>query len=134
MLGDAVAAALPELRAHAESVMSSTCKVERFDGFGDLDPVSNTQAEVWLLIYEGPCELRTPQNQSQQVFSGEQLVNRQHYIGKLPWATEGVIASDRLTILSAEDPAQVGKAWIISSVFANTNSVARRFTATDNQS
>ena len=61
MLGHDIAAALPELRAHAESRMGaanlgSDAVVLRFLGFADPDEHGHEEEE-WLLIHSGPMRL-----------------------------------------------------------------------------
>lgn len=127
MIGDDIAAALPELRQQAESLMTSTCRIERKSGTS-FDPVTNEQIDTWDTVYEGVCGLGQPTVQS-VVVAGGQEVTTQPYAGKLPWGTLGVGVSDRLTVVEADDPGQVGRVFVLTSVRAASQSIARRFTA-----
>lgn len=133
MLGDDIAAALIELRAQAESMMTSTVTIEHPSGT-DFDPATNEQTQVWELVAESvPARLYAPKTQPQAVDAGAQQVNSQIYQGTLPWATTGVRASDRVTVTASDDPDQVGKTFTILSVLASGQMIARRFTAIDDQ-
>lgn len=70
MLGEAIARALPELQAHAESRMRETCTIDRVTGVTSDDdgrPVAQTQP-----IYEGPVRIRSyrPYPQDREVAGG----------------------------------------------------------------
>lgn len=61
MLHDDIAAALPELRAHAESRMTRTCLVRAVTGV-DVDPETGADVPTYgPALYEGPCRLRDRQ-------------------------------------------------------------------------
>lgn len=61
MLNDGIAAALPELRAHAESRMTRTCLVRAVTGV-DVDPETGADVPSYgPTLYEGPCRLRDRQ-------------------------------------------------------------------------
>jgi hypothetical protein len=133
MLGDDIAAALDELRAQAESMMTSTVTIERPAG-ATFDPDTNEQTQVWEPVHQSiPARLYAPKTQPQMVDAGEQTVNSQIYQGTLPWSTTGVHSSDRITITDSDDPDQVGKTFTILSVLASGSMIARRFTAIDDQ-
>lgn len=132
MLGDDIAAALPELRAQAESLMTSQVIIEHPTG-SVFDPVSNEDVSTWETVYEGKARLYAPKTQPAMVDAGGQIVNTQTYQGTLPWETVGVHASDRVTVNESEDPDQIGKTFTITSVLASGSAIARRFVATDDQ-
>lgn len=127
MIGDDIAAALPELRQQAESLMTTACVVERKSGT-EFDPETNQDVTTWESVYEGPCRLAQPTVQS-VIVAGGQEVTTQPYAGMLPWGTVGVLVGDRLSITAAEDPGQVGRVFMVTSVRAATQSVGRRFVA-----
>ena len=61
MLHDGIAAALPELRAHAESRMTRTCLVRAVTGV-DADPETGADVPTYgPTLYQGPCRLRDRQ-------------------------------------------------------------------------
>lgn len=57
MFGSDVAAALPELRREAESLMTDTCRIDRPTG-STLDPQNHQQVTIWALVWSGPCRAR----------------------------------------------------------------------------
>lgn len=57
MLGHDVAAALPELRAHAESLLSDTGQLQRITGH--TDRADGWREDVWTTHWTGPIRLRT---------------------------------------------------------------------------
>lgn len=61
MLGHDIAAALPEMRAHAESRMRRNCVVRRVLSV-DADPETGEDVPVYgPVLYDGPCRLRDRQ-------------------------------------------------------------------------
>lgn len=61
MIADDIAAALPELQAHAESMMTSTCVVRRPDGGSAVDPATLVATPTYLpdAIHVGRCKVQT---------------------------------------------------------------------------
>lgn len=73
-LGYDVTGALPELRAQAESIMSSRVVVRRKSG-QVRDPATGTYVPTWTTIYTGKARLRMPTTQARETDqSGQRVV------------------------------------------------------------
>lgn len=119
MLADDIAAALPELRAHAESLMVDSCAIarRRLDEDGvpvrEMDPVTLELADAWDEVYAGRCRVQRP---------GAVMVGREPVVGgaeynvetvhvQVPLSVLGVKADDRVTVTAVgaiSDPDSVG--------------------------
>jgi hypothetical protein len=83
VIGDDIAAALPELQAHAESMMRTPCAIKRSDGTtvnGDGETVT-TYVDVW----SGMCQIPRALNASEEVAGSETVVTTDRAV-KLPVA------------------------------------------------
>lgn len=127
MIHDDIAAALPELRAHAESLMVDSCAIvrRRLDEDGEpvreMDPDTLEYADVWDEVYAGRCRVQRP---------GAVMVGREPVVGgvefnvetvhvQVPLAALGVKADDRVTITAVgatSDPENLG---LVASVRTN---------------
>lgn len=83
MLVSAVAAALPELQAQAESLMVTPCVVARPTGV-TADPVTGADVETSETVYDGYCKIQGRNNQVQTAESGLSTVAFQHLEVHLP--------------------------------------------------
>lgn len=121
MIHDDIAAALPELRAHAESLMVDSCTItrRRLDEAGEpvreMDPVTLELTDVWDEVWAGKCRVQRP---------GAVMVGREPVVGgveynvetvhvQVPLTVLGVKADDRVTITTVgaiSDPDGVGMA------------------------
>ena len=119
MLHDDIAAALPELRAHALSLMVDSCTItrRRLDEDGEpvreMDPVTLELADAWDEVYAGRCRVQRP---------GAVMVGREPVVGgaeynvetvhvQVPLSVLGVKADDRVTVTAVgaiSDPDSVG--------------------------
>lgn len=119
MIHDDIAAALPELRAHAESLMVDSCTIarRRLDEDGEpvreMDPVTLELTDVWDEVWSGRCRVQRP---------GAVMVGREPVVGgveygvevihvQVPLAALGVKTDDRVTITAVgaiSDPDSVG--------------------------
>ena len=117
MIGDAIAAALPTMRAHAESLMVDTCTIERaVSTWGEGDQKTVT---TWAPIHENiPCHL-TGTGGPRAMMTGE-TVTPETPVVKLPYTVDGIKPDDRVTI--ARTPEVV--AWV-SSDDTDTHPVER---------
>jgi len=128
MLGDAVAAELPYLRAQAESLMVDTCRIT-----GDGTPVWNDTDGVFVpgarvTVYEGKCRLRKPSAAPRDVDSGEAGWAVADFVLSLPIdGSEAVANGHAVEILtSANDPAAVGLLLEVQGGHWQSQSTARR--------
>nr|DAL14415.1 MAG TPA_asm: head closure knob [Caudoviricetes sp.] len=119
MLHDDIAAALPELRAHALSLMVDSCTItrRRLDEDGEpvreMDPVTLELTDVWDEVWAGRCRVQRP---------GAVMVGREPVVGgaeynvetvhvQVPLSVLGVKADDRVTVTAVgaiSDPDSVG--------------------------
>lgn len=117
MLGHDVAAALPELRAQAESRMGaanggSDAVVKRFAGYDEPD-ADGHEAEVWVTVHDGPMRLSgvrggASPSRTETPPGGELQVARR--IAHWPAATEALEDGDVIEIYAGES---AGSAWRI---------------------
>lgn len=127
MIHDDIAAALPELRAHAESLMVDSCTItrRRLDESGEpvreMDPDTLELTDVWDEVYSGRCRVQRP---------GAVMVGREPVVGgveysvetvhvQVPLAALGVKTDDRVTITAVgatSDPENLG---LVASVRTN---------------
>ena len=99
MIADDIAAALPELRAHAESLMVDSCTVtrRRLDESGEpvreMDPVTLELTDVWDEVYAGRCRVQRP---------GAVMVGREPVVGGVEYNVETVHVQVPLTVLGVK--------------------------------
>lgn len=126
MLGDDIAAALPELRAHAVSRMTETVRIGTLDEGVDeetLEPVT-----VFDSVYEGAARLRFPQSPSGEVDAASQLVVLQGAVLSLPSGTAGITPDMRAIVDdSTSDAALIGRVFRIRGFAAAGQTTATRF-------
>ena len=99
MLSDDIAAALPELRAHAESLMVDSCTItrRRLDEDGEpvreMDPVTLELTDVWDEVWAGRCRVQRP---------GAVMVGREPVVGGVEYNVETVHVQVPLTVLGVK--------------------------------
>jgi hypothetical protein len=128
MLGEDIAAVLPELRREAESLMVDTCRITTpgepvwDEGDGAFTPGEPTT------IYEGHCRLRKPSAAPRAVDSGEAAWDVDDYTLSLPIdGSEAVKDGHDVEMLtSAYDPAAVGLLLEVLGGHWQSQSTARR--------
>lgn len=130
MLGDDIARALPELRAHAESMMRDTCTVTRPRSAEETwnDVTGTYEAGVPPVIYSGMCRVRNSMANPQAAEAGEAEWAADLVYISLPVATSaGVMDGDVVTITAcAYDPVLVDMVATVVGGHAQTHSTARR--------
>jgi len=136
VIGDDVAAVLPGLRAHAESLMVDSVLVERADG----DPTVNDKGEVvpgWQAIYAGKCRLIRTDFKDFSKSAGEAVFDAADVKLALAITTEtGAIRNgDRATVTAVDpvigDPANLGRRFTVQRDPARSHPVERRFSCTE---
>jgi hypothetical protein len=120
MLGDAIAAELPDLRAHAESLMVDTLLVEVDTGEVDTDPVTLAETRVWAEVYAGPGRIQRPAALAprEQVVGGYEFGVRE-LLAQVPLSAAGIQAGMRVTVEAVgplTDPDLLG---LVATVQAN---------------
>lgn len=117
MIADDVAAALPELRAEAESLMIETCDIERMTTAWDEE--SQETVTTWAPVHMAArCALDIPPATSRQLITDE-AVTPEHPVVKVSVTLAGIEPDDRVTI------AGVGVVWV-THVPIRSNQVQRR--------
>lgn len=130
MLGYDVAAALPELRAQAESIMTSRVVVSRETGTVR-DPETGTNVPTWTVIYQGKARVRMPSTEAREVDqSGQRIVESAPTLS-LPIgdSSAALVALDDVAVLieHGPDPLIVGTRMRVAEGIDQTWSTARRF-------
>ena len=99
MLGADIAAALPGLRAQAESLMVDTCRIRRPIG-QTTDPLSGESVPVYRVpdVYVGPCKVQDTGNQAREVDSGSSLATLTSLEVHVPVSAESVAAGDFIEV------------------------------------
>ena len=116
MIGDDIAAALPELQAAAVSMMRDTCRVERRAG-RTMDPDSLEYVEAWSLVAEGVCRVKPMEAAALTRVAGEvEHVTAPHAVWRPIDATR-YEEGDRVTSTAVDpvvgNPAMVGRVlWV----------------------
>ena len=94
MLGHDIAAALPELRAHAESNLTDLCRIERKTGAVTIDTANGMQIPDWVVAHDAvPCRVVSPKMQPQTAEAGEQMLTVLRHVVAVPVAVEVVQGS-----------------------------------------
>ena len=129
MLGHDVAAALPALRAQAESLMVDSCTITA--------PAASTWDEdagahvpgVPTVVYSGPCRVQIPQSVPGAPVAGEAEWSTAAVVVSIPVVgSEPVRVGATVTITAAEhDSALVGAEYTVVGIpLAKTHATARR--------
>jgi hypothetical protein len=119
MLGEDIAQALPELRAHAESLMVDTLTVEVPNGT-TLDPDTLEEVPAWAPVYEGPGRVQRPGALSpREDVAGGYEFGVKAILAQLPLTATGITAGARVTVTALgplSDPDLLG---LVATVQAN---------------
>lgn len=98
MIGDDVAAALPEMRAHAESLMRGRCTIDR----GTSEWNGTKTVDVWEPVHEDvPCRLEVAPVASRSLLADE-VVTAEAPVVKVPVRFEGIRPDDRVTLADGQ--------------------------------
>lgn len=128
MIGADIAAALPELRAHAESLMVDECVIERRTGRVTVDPNTLEESPEWVTVLESPCRVQRARSEAtaEPVVGEYEFATAQVTI-QLPISVTQARRHDRVTITSAAiDPAGVGRAYTVLRDATKTHATMRR--------
>lgn len=124
ILGDEIAAALPELRAQAERLMVDSCRVRRLDSDNPSVPDPDTLALVpnYLPddIYDGPCRIQRPGALSprEQVSGGFEFDVRA-VLAQLPLSALGILSGDHVEVTAVGDITDPDLLGLTATVQAN---------------
>ena len=113
MLGDDLLAALPQLRAAAESLMTATWRFERQVKGADGKPVSTVVNHKTIptreVVHEGKAKLQTYEGHEVALPAGGATVVQQRMSLHLPVHVFRPLPGDVATCLASTDPLMVGK-------------------------
>jgi hypothetical protein len=120
MLADDVAAALPDLRAQAESLMVDTVFVEVLTDEVDTDPVTLEEVPVWAEVYAGRARIQRPGALSprEQVNGGFEF-GIKSLIAQLPLSAVGIQRGMRVTVVGIGASTDLDLLDVVATVQAN---------------
>lgn len=135
MIADDIAAALPELRAHAESMMVDSCLItrQRLDPNGEpvrtMDPDTLELTYVWDEVYAGKCRVQRFRGQGlSDVMAGEVEFGKAYLQLQVPIAVLGVRPKDRVTFTAVgaiSDPALLSEVATVVDDLSKTHATKR---------
>jgi hypothetical protein len=126
-LGEAITTALPELRAHAESMMTDTVRLEHVTGQSVPDPVTLEVHDLYATDYEGPGRVQRRAIQPSEHVVGEVEFGTEAAIIQLPISVTVAAARQRVTVVSSLlDPAMVGAHFTVIGVEMKSHATMRR--------
>ena len=125
VIGDDIAAALPELQAQAESMMQDTCDITMPGaGRGPLNPeTGQREAPAPVTLYSGPCRVRQPNLAAGEIDAAGQALAVSDRVVSIPLAGDGYTEQGRagiparkatvriMTVNPLGDPALVEKSF-----------------------
>lgn len=123
-LGDAIAAALPELQAQAESMMTDTCRVTRLgaaEWVTGADGIERPPGPV--TVYEGQCKVQTfqPYEQTPEVGGSMEVVQR--YNLHLPVSAGPFQVGD---LIERTTPGKPARHWRVGGLHEKTHQTSQR--------
>lgn len=98
MIGPAITAALPELRAQARSLMMARVSISRSGGAPVWDPETESMSEPTTPVYDGPGRLLPPNPRTAGVDAAGEAVMVTDRVVAVPWDVTGIEDGDRLTV------------------------------------
>ena len=126
MIGDDIAAALPALRAEAESLMVDLGSIERADGW-DVDPDNGQRVPRWIPVATTPVRVVRVTVADLQSSTGGQNLTQAVVELRAPWNLSDLLVGDRLVLTVSSDPRLLGVPIVVSEIDHATHAVARRF-------
>ena len=126
-LGADIAAALPELRAQAESMMTDTILVERQTGTTP-DPVTLEDVATWATVHEGLGRVQRPGNQPAETVAGEVEFGVSTVLVQLPLSVTGIKRDHRVTVTAVgplSDPDLLGLTATVQANLTKTHATKR---------
>jgi len=128
-LGADIAAALPGLRAQAESLMEDTIAVDRATGETTIDPVSLAEVPAYEAVWSGPGRIQrsgalAPSEQS----PGGYEFGLNSVLVQLPVTSSGIRRGDVVTVTAVgpvSDPALLGLVATVQADLTKTHPTKR---------
>ena len=102
MLGGDVSAALPPMRAQAESNMLDSCELQK-RGKRTLDEETGEAVSEWETYWSGPCRVRTATDTVFPVRSGGERVDLEDPVLALPVSAPEPLVGHRAVVASMPD-------------------------------
>lgn len=97
MIGEAITAALPLMRAHAASLRSSVCSIDRL--VSTWDEAEQETVTTWTSVHVGiPCHVEEPAATSPTLVTGE-AATLEAPVVKVAHDVTGVEPDDRVTVV-----------------------------------
>ena len=135
MIHDDIARVLPELQAHAESMMVDACRIERraVDENGEpvrvMDPETLAYVDSWETVYEGKARVQRPSSTSDHAAdAGEYVFGVESVLAQLPLSATGIKRGDRLTVTTLgplSDPDLLGADVTVRANLTKTHPTKR---------
>lgn len=134
MLGEDVAAFLPELRAQAESLMTAACAITR-SGPLTWNPSTLQHESSTVSVYTGKCRVKRGGAQGSAETVADQTLTESAYAVHLPVVgSEGILVGDVVTITACPDDAEmVGRVFTVEASPAYSQGTARRVPVRESQ-
>lgn len=130
MIGDTIAATLPELAAHAASLMRARVELCVAGSWQFNDASGREELTPGLVLWSGPARLRVSVA-ADDTITGVQEITLQRYLVTAP--TEAIPEVGQwLHVVSDPDPYLTGRILAVTALTGGTVSYQRRFVAVDN--
>lgn len=126
MLAEAIAAALPELRAAAKARMTSTVVIRRLTGKQIQDETTGLQVPEWAIVYTGPFRLAggsSGDGGSRTVSVAGVTYEQATALGHFPHDTYDLADNDLIDVTAGE---WAGSVWQIVEATKADQKTARR--------
>lgn len=122
-------------RAAAEVGMTDACTTRRKAAGTTYDDATGNTTPTWTAVYSGPCRMKQPAAQANNSNVGEAAVLLQQPEVHLPMSAALHRPGDEITITaSVNDPASVGRVFLVRAVPAHSAATARRYGVTERTS
>jgi hypothetical protein len=96
MIGPVVAATLPLLRAHAQSLMTDVCTIERQSS--SWDEAQQKTVTTWAPVHvDAPCHIEEPSVTMPSIVT-EEAVTLETPLVKVPYTFVGIRPDDRVSV------------------------------------
>lgn len=118
MLADDIAAALPELRAQAESLMRDAVLIQRQTGV-TTDPVTLEETPTYATVYTGKARIQRPGNQPADLVAGEVEFGIEAVLIQAPLTATGIDRDHRVTVTALGPESDPDLLGLVATVKAN---------------
>ena len=125
MFAETLAQYLPEMQAHAESLMTSTVTVTRL-GEPVWDEDAGTYTDAPTTVYEGRCKVQTFQAfEAEPEAGGAQRVIQRYYL-HVPVSAGVFLPGDRAEVTASANPLLVGNVYVVAAAHEKDWQTAQR--------